>query len=91
VQEFWTDHPDYRGTQTDVYRRSISRHLVAAGSAARGDGERREAMKYLAAALRLNPLDRDVWMGFAKTLLVRPHVPRWHASDRANKTGEPTR
>jgi hypothetical protein len=70
VEEFWAQHPGYRASRPVLYRRSLARHLSAAGWAASRSGRRGIAMRYLAAALVRDPADTRSWKGLVRALLV---------------------
>jgi glycosyltransferase involved in cell wall biosynthesis len=69
IETFWNAHPDYRRSHPALHRKSLARHLGAAGTAALVWDTRRTALDYLVRALGKDPLEGDTWRSIAKALL----------------------
>lgn len=77
VEAFWESNPVYRREHPDVRRRSLARHLTAAGAAALSGGRRGTALAYLLRSLAHEPANAAAWKSLAKTLLpARRPAPR---------------
>jgi glycosyltransferase involved in cell wall biosynthesis len=69
IETFWRQHPERRGSQPQVYRRSIARHCRNAGRAALVDGARITALRYLLTSMRHELGSPETWKALVKTLL----------------------
>jgi len=75
IEAFWQDNPDYRRTHPAVHRRSMARHLAAAGAAALGHGKRGTALAYLLRSLGRHPRNLAAWKSLVKTVFRIPRSP----------------
>jgi glycosyltransferase involved in cell wall biosynthesis len=69
IESFWQAHPEYAQLHPDLVRRSVARHLLAAGAAAATQRRRWLALSYLARALRLESGNVSTWKWLIKSAL----------------------
>lgn len=70
IEAFWREHPDYRLTHPQIYRRSLARHMAASGAAALTQGKRSTAIQYLLRSLGRDPTILTTWKWLAKAMIV---------------------
>jgi glycosyltransferase involved in cell wall biosynthesis len=70
VETFWSEHPEHRRDQPQIYRHSVAAHLATAGTAALARGLRGSALSYLMRSLWLDPSNRRSWKSIVKALVV---------------------
>jgi glycosyltransferase involved in cell wall biosynthesis len=70
IEQFWREHRDYAGSHSQVYHRSLARHLMNAGAAAATQRRRTTAVEYLLRSLRHNARQPAAWKWLAKTLIL---------------------
>ncbi len=69
VESFWKANPDYARLHPDLVRRSVARHLLAAGAAAVTQRRKWLALSYLARALPLEAGNVNTWKWLIKAAL----------------------
>lgn len=69
IQSFWQAHPEYAAGHPALVRRSVARHLLAAGAAAVTQRRQGLALSYLAKALRLEAGNVDTWKWLIKAAI----------------------
>jgi glycosyltransferase involved in cell wall biosynthesis len=69
IEAFWQANPEYARLHPDLARRSVARHLLAAGSAAATQKRRSLALSYLTRALRLEASNVSTWKWLIKAAL----------------------
>lgn len=66
VECFWQSHPEYRRNNTDVWKRSLARHLCFAGTAACAQSKPLLAFRYLLRSLRHDGRNAETWKWLVK-------------------------